>query len=141
MKALLPTNVWRETPGRGWPSTEEIGASPATCGMWQLWQLAVARYSLCSHSRYGTCSGNVPIVCPASSSAVVYRVWQVAQISDCWMCEPKVGVNVAAERISAWRPASTSCGPNATRPVARAGSMANPPSKLACSPRFSAEIW
>ena len=53
----------------------------------------------------------------------------------------QLGVSVAAERISACRPASTSCGPNATRPAAPAGSMANPPSKLACSPRLSAAIW
>ena len=32
-----------DTFGRGWPSTDAIGASPGTSGMWQLWQLFVAR--------------------------------------------------------------------------------------------------
>ncbi len=41
MKAFAPRKLCCETCGRGWPSTEAIGASPATAGMWQDWQLSV----------------------------------------------------------------------------------------------------
>ena len=43
MKALPPRNTCWETAGRNWPSTEVMGASSASSGMWQLWQLWVVR--------------------------------------------------------------------------------------------------
>ena len=43
MNALPPTNPWRASPFRGWPSTEEIRISSSTGGMWQDWQLRCSR--------------------------------------------------------------------------------------------------
>ena len=51
MKTFPPMNVWRAKPLRGAPSTDAIGVSSSTTGMWQDWQLRCSpAYALCFHS-------------------------------------------------------------------------------------------
>ena len=71
MKKFDAMKLWRAKPKRGSPNTRAICTSSSTIGMWQDWQLCVDLYSLCFHSRYGTCSGSSPITFPPGPSAEV----------------------------------------------------------------------